>query len=531
MSTSSSQMDFVDFGNEASSRIQSTYIGPRLPPELCDMIIDNLCGNKQALSTCTLVSHSWKHTARNHLFESVLVARQDDTNAYRNFLNFLNKTPDIGPAIRIICVDGYNPENPVHGVLDCFFIAKVLDYVPKLKALLLLNCGWQRTPAHNMTVYSRPQRTIVDLYINSFRDAKGPPNSKLEILRQFSHIDNLYLTRLWIGHFDVDGAEGDNSSDEDLYPSHSPINVKVKTLTLSLADVCLNFLEHLRRQPFLSTLHALTIRELWSASYLQNHEDLHMIGDIIHDKMSSSLKTFEIDLPRHGPLDGPEVFSALHLGSCHSLDAVAINFLLDGPEMSPAEELEEQTANQNANGTDDDDDEIVVIDTTVPYAGDSEDEEPDSDNPDEGEGNEEDDDADEAAVQQAVTDFTHDGGAPVQASRQEQPRFPPFYTANEWRVPGVILSQLPLSVTEISFAIELTGSAHLVTQHLASAPNWVHIEQQLLRFPNLRRVNFRRLEKLDCDVPVFRRWGMTDQLEICNRLSGLLEKKVLVFDK
>jgi hypothetical protein len=267
---------------------------------LCDIVIDNLCGDKKTLSSCTLVSHTWKRTARHHLFESVLVARQDDRDAYQHFLEFLQNVPEICPDIRIICIDGYNPEEFVHGDLDAQFMASIVEQVPGLKALLLLNCGWQRTPPDCVDFYQRPKRLISDLYINSFRGAKGPPDSKLDILRHFERIENLYLTRLWLGHFDVDGLVEDISIGEtELDAPSEPLSVQVTHLTLCLADVCLDFLEHLRRQPFVTSLASLTIRDLWAASYLHNHEDLFVVGDIIRDKMSVSLKTLEIDLPRH----------------------------------------------------------------------------------------------------------------------------------------------------------------------------------------------------------------------------------------
>lgn len=306
----------------------------------------------------------------------------------------------------------------------------------------------------------------------------------------------------------------------------------VNTLTLSLADVCLNFLEYLRRQPFLSTLDCLTLRELWAASYLENHEDIHLVGDIIRDKMSSTLRTFEIDLPRHGPrkfllhdpskapyahhfsplaylVDGPEVFTALRLDSCRSLSSISINLLLDGPEKAQEEMEEMANAHTHTQADDDEDDGIIVIDTTQPS----------------------DEDENNAGIQNATAPlFPHANPSP------------PLYSPAEWSVPSLLLSHLPpeSAITSITLSIELTGPAHIVSEHLKNVPDWEKLENDCLRFDGLKSVWVRRLEKLtgaegdfgaeEEGIPVVRRWGAMDRLEICNRLSRLFAKKLLVLD-
>lgn len=44
-----------------------------LPQELVDSIIDCLCGDIQALTTCALVSTAWKERSRFHIFSSVVI--------------------------------------------------------------------------------------------------------------------------------------------------------------------------------------------------------------------------------------------------------------------------------------------------------------------------------------------------------------------------------------------------------------------------------------------------------------------------
>ncbi|KAI0342288.1 hypothetical protein BDW22DRAFT_179537 [Trametopsis cervina] len=537
-------------GTGYTPRLSPAYVVPRLPPELCDMIIENLCGDKLSLSACSIVSRSWLRTARQHLFESVLVSRQNQPDAFQSFVAFLKARPELCNVIRIICVDGYTEDTLLHGDLQVHFMSSIVEQIPGLKALLLLNCGWLPTKAANMGLYQRPPVPIEDVYINSFRAHRGPPSSKLEVLRQFSHIDNLYLTRLWLGHFDVDRdddpSDGD-SDDEGQVPvraaPHPPLKVKVKALTLSMADVCLNFLEHLRRQPFITSLTSLTIRELWQASYLENHEDMFLIGDIIRDKIGSSLSNFEIDLPRHGPRkctnyeqsfllnnrvissgDTPHIFTGLLLNSCTSLKTVTVNMLLQNDEGPRADgEHALLTVNEESLWTDSEGD--------GEGASESEDESRYEDVHDE----DDDDDTNPTELQAQYTmnphathedDFVHNG----HTSSPPRPAPPTLYTKDEWRVPTVLLSQLPQTLTDISIAVDFTGFADEYSDHLATVPNWAELERQCLQFSNLKSVRIKRIERSGGEAPLHRSWEQADQKTIAHKLPRLHEKNLLMFD-
>ncbi|KAI0689564.1 hypothetical protein BC835DRAFT_1418447 [Cytidiella melzeri] len=528
-----------DGSNVLSRRNSPGFLNPRLPPELCDMIIDSLCGDKVNLATCTLVSRVWKYTARQHLFEDVLVAHCRWPTAekipYQEFLDFLRETPDVGPLIRTLYVEGFKNKNTPHGCLDATFVDAVMEHVPRLKGLALLNCGWRRTKSDSMHLYKRPQRYIENIYINGFIADKGPPYSKLEILRHFSYIENLYLTRLWIGHFDVDGELGDlGPNDEDSSPAllnPAPLlSVQVKTLTLSLADVCPNFLEYLHRQPFVASLVSLTIRDIWGASFVENNQDLILVGDMIRDRMYTSLETFEIDLPRHGPFDGSDAFAALHLESCTSLSKVTINLLLDGRDRPCAEDDDEQDPEDENDDEDDDGDHTHNIQTedgdedggNGAATGDHE----GSENVGTGPVTQQ---PDAPNITPQPTEAGHTGAEGQQL--HAPPRPPRFYTANEWGVLNVILSHLPPSVNTITIGVELTGPNLKVTNHLTTVPDWKELEQQFLRLPNLQSVRIRRLETVDGEILLFRKWEHTDEQGICKQLEQLFTKKLLVFDK
>ena len=57
---------------------------PRLPPELCDHIIDQLCDKPDALKTCSAVSKSWTSRSRKHIFSTIHFYGDADITAWGN---------------------------------------------------------------------------------------------------------------------------------------------------------------------------------------------------------------------------------------------------------------------------------------------------------------------------------------------------------------------------------------------------------------------------------------------------------------
>lgn len=105
----------------------------------------------------------------------VLVARQDDRDAYDSFYWFLRDNPDIQPVIRVICVDGYNSYDPDtrKAKLDFRLLRRWLQQVPNLKALLIFNSGWLDEGDINEYLSEWPRQRIGDLCLDSFRAIKG----------------------------------------------------------------------------------------------------------------------------------------------------------------------------------------------------------------------------------------------------------------------------------------------------------------------------------------------------------------------
>ena len=57
---------------------------PRLPAELLDCIVDHLYDTRDTLKSCCLVSKSWIHRTRNHLFADVVFRTVGDLQAWKN---------------------------------------------------------------------------------------------------------------------------------------------------------------------------------------------------------------------------------------------------------------------------------------------------------------------------------------------------------------------------------------------------------------------------------------------------------------
>ncbi|KAI0754448.1 hypothetical protein C8Q80DRAFT_1266076 [Daedaleopsis nitida] len=69
---------------------------PHVPPELQLMVIDELRGDSNTLSACSLVSKTWLSPSRAHLFRTIsLTARKDTSEQFTDFLHFLQKLPKL----------------------------------------------------------------------------------------------------------------------------------------------------------------------------------------------------------------------------------------------------------------------------------------------------------------------------------------------------------------------------------------------------------------------------------------------------
>lgn len=478
----------------AKQRNSSRLISPtaRFPPEICDMIIDFLYSDKSSLATCSLVCRSWLRAARYHLFETIYVHCDKDVDAFCNFLTYLQSTPTIRPYIKDLCFDGYTDKDDLQDNLESTYLAAVTYLLPQLHTVALVNCQWGRPKDSGDDFIHRKTIAVRSLYINSFVADSESRKNKLRILQQFSVIGHLHLANVWLGHFGLEDDEEEEDTAEDIPLSPA---TQVMALSLSMANICLNFLEYLRIQPFVKSLDSLRIIDLFHAEYLLEHQDLVFVGELLRDKVNTSLLEFSLELPRlvstglyfmHSSChvtqcrftDSADVYSLLHLSSCVTLT----NVFLRMPCRTEVDVLEAEFVTHDQ-GTQVDgvvDDATPALDAQPPAA-----------------------------------------SAPAAQTRP----VPDPFTAEEWRAPSVIFSQLPPSTKMVSLDIELEGTPEAVRTSLENGPAWKELERALLQLPSLEKVFIRRVKE---KYPFVALWTKAQHELILRKLPALQERKLLL---
>ena len=266
------------------------------------MVIDFLHDEKAVLSICTLVCRSWLRAARYHLFDSIHVHCKTNPDAFHKFLAYLESTPSVRAYIKDLCLDGFTevPDPPDN--IEACYLAAISELLPQIHTISVINCQWGQ---QKTDIVRLKQISLRSLYISSFIAENEDHEDKFRVLRQFSHIGHLHLSNVWLGHFAFDEDETDLAEQGGgIKPTPS---TQVRALSLSMSNICLNFLESLRRQPFMQTLSSLRIIDLFHAEYLPEHQDLTYVGELLRGPLRTSLLELQLDLPRlsrHGMFSG-----------------------------------------------------------------------------------------------------------------------------------------------------------------------------------------------------------------------------------
>lgn len=108
------------------------------PPEITDHIIDHLHDDKQTLSSCCLVNHTWYPAARYHLFSSVCVSITKPTSLLK-FHDTLHSNPELRPYIRSLEVKGGEQQyiSSSQFVFQLSEIHDIVEILPNLQDLSL----------------------------------------------------------------------------------------------------------------------------------------------------------------------------------------------------------------------------------------------------------------------------------------------------------------------------------------------------------------------------------------------------------
>lgn len=115
----------------------------RLPLEIIEQTIDHLHGDRTTLATCSLVSASWVHESRNHLFHSLKVTDSSDLTHFRDFAQLLSSSV-IGQHIRHLHLYNGDFGATLHGVeMDISLLVSILSYLKRLRTLQFSSIYWR----------------------------------------------------------------------------------------------------------------------------------------------------------------------------------------------------------------------------------------------------------------------------------------------------------------------------------------------------------------------------------------------------
>ena len=152
--------------------------GCRLPRELIDIILYELRSKKITLKNCALVSKSWLHTCRTHIFACyriVLGRGGQDKRDFTDFLEFLTASPDICSYIRRLTISGF---------ADAFAVNR--DQIER----------WRNNPSFMDIglVYQLPHllinlHTLCLFDILFLQDPTTSPAPTLSVARQLKHLE------------------------------------------------------------------------------------------------------------------------------------------------------------------------------------------------------------------------------------------------------------------------------------------------------------------------------------------------------
>ncbi|EPS96519.1 hypothetical protein FOMPIDRAFT_1053165 [Fomitopsis schrenkii] len=114
--------------------IEPVDLLPRLPPELCDRIIDHLFFDRRTLSACALTCRAWLPASRLHLFRHIRL----QANTIPPFLSILIENPAIGVYVEDLMIlvgsQGFTiPEVIQMKTLQS--LKEILDRLPAVKSL------------------------------------------------------------------------------------------------------------------------------------------------------------------------------------------------------------------------------------------------------------------------------------------------------------------------------------------------------------------------------------------------------------
>ncbi|KII86623.1 hypothetical protein PLICRDRAFT_261928 [Plicaturopsis crispa FD-325 SS-3] len=180
---------------------------PRLPPELCDQIIEELHSDSHALLACASVCKGWVSASRHALFGwppfDGLYHKPPDSAVVESDERFLTllESPHctLRASVRFVRVKLFNPADQYGGVPD-----PVLHRLAnaRFQVLQCIETSWidfERVSPEALSAFtSSCADTVRELRLSSARFSS--PDEILSVISAFPFLEVLYLGYIWASH-------------------------------------------------------------------------------------------------------------------------------------------------------------------------------------------------------------------------------------------------------------------------------------------------------------------------------------------
>lgn len=152
---------------------------PRVPPELCDYVIDFLHDDRRSLSACSLTCKAWLPAVRYHMFGSVILQK----HRFDTFSHLLYSSPHIGSYVKDLTIEKLSyPQPKLDGDLARYhpfdameqLFPSIFSHLPAVTSLSVTLVEMNATAAIPMAPIVRDSlmrnlRSVEDLTINYCR--------------------------------------------------------------------------------------------------------------------------------------------------------------------------------------------------------------------------------------------------------------------------------------------------------------------------------------------------------------------------
>lgn len=268
----------------------------RLPPELCDQIIDNAWDDIQTLKACNLTCRDWVYSSRYHLFRIVRLRSAKDCTV---FDDLVKAAPAIARYVREFTISadycGYDDQG--RAIEDDKWVdgvAGVASKLTRVSTLALSRLRWGSLAPGTKDVLLKLAKGVKTLLLfeATFNDAVD----MLGFLSAFPNLTELYFHAVNWGD-DIRTLQEPWSNGVTPKPAGSTESkMQLSYLFLDTASSPTMVTEWILRHPTENCLR--TIQLCW-----RDFENTKLLGDLL-SASGTSLERLHIDFPLSVPEEG-----------------------------------------------------------------------------------------------------------------------------------------------------------------------------------------------------------------------------------